>query len=221
MERTKLGILIISLALSLGACGGNGDETPTATSGGENIGAAVGSLFGSEEQASLTIKRSIPYRLVTLMVREAVAQETGPQTGPMSACDAIGNEEGIAMSRSVEAGTYGIEGSEGNFVTLAAADGCDQDGDYMSWTVSSHSMTCTDGSGTSTTVTMTDSSGVFAETSAGSDIYGTFNVSAGDDGATGVACHLVISESTFTTAVCVDTAGNSVSQDADTSCTDS
>lgn len=221
MRLIKMIVLsLLGVALSCGGTRGSVGGTET----GNTVGAAVASLFDAEEEsAALDRKISVPSRLAALLIREARAQGSGPS----SACDLMLDEvSGIEMSQTVEPGTYGVPDSPGDFVTLTAEDGCGQGGDYASFHVLSRSMTCTTSEGAVSRITMTDSTGVFRETGTASDIYGTFNVSSGEDAVTGIDCHFTVTHSgtstasQFSVAVCVDASGNSVEQSGDTTCMD-
>lgn len=221
MRLIKMFLLSI-LGMALSCSGTRGSVGGTET--GNTVGAAVASLFGTDEDsAALERKVSFPSRLAALLIREARAQMNGQR----SACDVrSGDASGIEMGQTVEPGTYGVSDSPGDFVILTTANGCDQGGDYATFQVLSHSMICTTSEGAVSTVTMTDSTGVFRETGTASDIYGIFNISAGDGAAVAVSCHFTIThsdmsrDSNFSVAVCVDASGTSVEQTGDTTCMD-
>ena len=212
--------------LSLWVCiltfGCTGGETPIGgTETGNTLSAAVASVFNSQEQSVRLVKPPLPIRIVSLLIREAVAG-TAAVTHPTSACNLIPpKDNNILFSRSLQAGTYGVTNSVENFVTLNTNDGCDQGGLYASFHILSAIMTCTDSLGGKSSVTMTDSSGVFKETSASSQIYGTFNLSSDGSSAVGIQCHITVNHTEGSdkfSAVCTDSLGNSVTQATDVSC---
>ena len=234
MKNVKLGILSALLALLLGACGsgstntnddstnGNTSTSDTSSVGAaqENVGAAVGSLFGNKNQASLS--RSIPYRLVSLMIREANAATAEL---PFSVCGIIDQApKDVGASNSVTAGTYGIANNAADFVSLTEKDGCDQGGNYASFHIASHSMTCTNG-GNKATMTMKESTGVWTISETSTQIFGNFTVSNEKGTDSGMSCHITVpisgnGPSNNFTAVCSDSAGNSFKPATDVTCTD-
>lgn len=238
MQNAKLAVVGALLALSLGACTGATDPsnvTSTSESAGvpqEKVGAAVGSLFGGQGQQAGLIK-TIPSRLVSLMIGEARAQEV------LSSCSVPDRVPAdVRMSTAVKAGTYGVPGSKTDSVTLTEADGCDhkdQGGKYLGFDIADkHAMTCTRASdGVKSAVVMTDSHGVFTQdldaTSPATQIYGTFSVSTDQGAGSGVSCHISIRHTPGTasdakgefSAVCTDDSGNAVAQTANETCQDS
>lgn len=219
-----VGVVGFLTPFILGACSsGTGGGTSTGSSSANGtVGAAVGSIFASEgDNASLQSRRSLPLRLVALLVEEAHADGEGPT----SACDIASSSEGpddVSTSATVTAGSYGVTGDE---VTVTAADGCDQGGDYASFTVASHTMDCTN-DGEEMTMTMTDSTGVFREDTDenATKIYGSFNVAVGDGDAESVECSFTILHGSggagSFTGSCEDSEGEPIEQSDDASCSD-
>ncbi len=215
------GVVGLLMPFVLGACSsGSGGTSTESSSASDTVGAAVGSIFSSEsDSAAFQSRRSIPLRLVALLVKEAQAEGEGSS----SACD-MSDEgpDGISISPTVAADTYGVSSDE---VTVTAADGCDQGGTYASFTVSSHSMDCTN-NGEELTMTMTDSTGVFTEDAEANAtrIYGTFNVAVGDGEPEIVDCSFTITHGSETggefTGSCEDSEGEPIEQSSDASCTD-
>ncbi len=213
------GIFLAGLLL---ACQGGSTTggTETGNASESSIGAAVGSIFSSEsDSAAFQSRRSIPLRLVALLVKEAQAEGEGSS----SACD-MSDEgpDGISISPTVAADTYGVSSDE---VTVTAADGCDQGGTYASFTITSRSMDCTN-NGEELIMTMTDSTGVFTEDAEANAtrIYGTFNVAVGGgEPSADIRCSFTIPYSNEggnqqLSGTCEDRNGNTIEQSSDTIC---
>lgn len=142
-------------------------------------------------------------------------------------CDTLDtNPTGITKSASVTPGSYG---TTENSVSLTAENGCDNGGDYASFTLSTHDFSCST-STASFTLTMTNSSGVTTQNIELNQniIYGSFNLST-DGGTTNSAynCYIVItvqdtsenpSASETFTGQCEDSDGNTVDQSSDITC---
>ncbi|MBI2340070.1 MAG: hypothetical protein HYU99_06890 [Deltaproteobacteria bacterium] len=226
MRHVKTAVLGAIVAFILGACGGATSDSATDASGdesgAENVGAAVGSIFGGEESlAALQKKERVLSRLVDLFVREAKAQ-----AGQPTACEVIANEDDpddVETSLSIEAGTYGMTGAT---VTLTAADGCDQGGEYASFSLESHSLDCEDGDGNESTLTMLDSSGVWRENvdTNVTEIYGTFSVEVEGETFSDIQCSLTITHGDEGDGEfggdCEDSEGSVIEQAGETTCTD-
>jgi len=218
--------LVALTALWLAACGSasstSDNDTPSTGTGSENVGAAIGSIFGGEEgTASLSRKQRVLARLADLFVRKAMAARQGMQ----SACDSLGDSpDGVSTGASVEAGTYGLTSDS---VAIEVTDGCDQGGEYASFEVSSHAMDCVDGDGAETTVTMVNSSGVWRENSSSNqtEIYGTFNVEVDGETFSDIRCSLTITHGENGGGGefggdCEDGDGQVIEQASETTCTD-
>lgn len=225
MRHVKTAVLGAIVALVLGACGGASSDNSTDASdasGAENVGAAVGSIFGGEtDMASLEKKHLILSRVSNLFFRQAVAQMESP-----TACEVVesgdGPPEDVSTSLSITAGTYGMTGAT---VELEASDGCDQGGEYAGFTLESHSLDCVDGDGTETTVTMVDSQGVWRENldTSTTEIYGTFSVQVEGETFSAIRCSLTIThgdegEGEFG-GDCEDSEGAVLEQASETTCT--
>lgn len=217
--RTLMPLLAI-IALALPGCGGSTLTGGTETGNTDKLAAAVTSLFGGNGSEAQLKRVRIPQKLLAMLVREAQAQ-SGP---PTSACDENNSSPGdITMSTTIAAGTYGLSSNE---VTVTAADGCAEGGQYMAFTVASHTMNCEDGSGTTTSLTMEESTGIWRinPTTSKTEIFGTFNITSGSSTASGVRCSFTIDNSSGTdgefSGDCEDASGNALSQATDTTCTD-
>lgn len=224
--------LVALTALFITACGSassTGDnnepsdtDTPSAGSGTENVGAAIGSIFGGDEaSASLSRKNRILARLADLFVREAMAAKRQMT----SACDQLdGPPDDVVVGATVEPGTYGMTG---NSVDLEASDGCDQGGEYATFDVASHSLECVDGDGAASAVTMVDSAGVWRENASTNqtEIYGTFNIEVDGETYSDIQCSLTITHPAGEGGGefggdCEDGDGQVIEQASETTCTD-
>lgn len=221
----RMSLVALFLSLGFSACGSSTSEGEQASlpASQENVGAAIGSIFGgSGETANLTKKSAVPYRLVSLLVRQARAQMES-----FSACDMLDTmpEDDVVVSGTIAAGTYGR--TPDDTVTLTEDEDCDSGGEYASFVVTSHSMTCTNGeTGDETTMTMDSGAGVWRENQEtnATEIYGTFNISSGEDSVTDLLCSFTISHDQEGGGVfsggCVDAEGVEVEQSEDVTCTD-
>ena len=219
--RLLKNILLGSLLLSLVQCGGGttgGTETGNPQS---TIGAAIGALFGSRNKSALRVQPTLPTRLVQLLIQTAEAASQNH-----TACDPVtDNPSGVTTSNTITAGSYGIST---NSITVTAANGCDQGGEFASFTISSHTLACTDSKGNSSSVTMTKSTGVFRENATlnATQIYGNFNLASGSSSSTRVACSFVITNpqqghgTGQFSGSCEDSQGNPITQTTDTTCSD-
>lgn len=212
METSRLLFLVVFAAGLVGCretslSGG----TDTGNAGEAKLAAAVGLLFSGDEEAA------------SLLARATRAQSDGDSMDSQSACETVENGEdapsGVDMTLSVVAGTYGMTGSS---VTLSESDGCDQGGEYAGFNVTSHDLSCSDGDGNQTTLTMQESSGVFRENLelSRTEIYGTFSLTDGTNAATGIRCSLTIDRNQRFGGGCEDASGIEIEQDSNTTCVD-
>jgi hypothetical protein len=145
MRKIQGVVFAAALSLMFGACGGAGTAAVRGASG-ENVGAALTSIFSSQDQGALMMKQSIPYQLVSLMVSEAKA--TTIAAGPTS-CDVSNTPSDVVMDLAVASGIYGVpttgsdtcDVADENCVTLTESDGCESGGTYAAFTVATHEMT--------------------------------------------------------------------------------
>ncbi|MDO8518850.1 MAG: hypothetical protein Q7T11_01650 [Deltaproteobacteria bacterium] len=217
MKQTMLAAAI----LALGACGSATTSTPT-DAPDENVGAAVGSLFGGSGE-SAALKKATLDRLAAILIREARAQMER-----QSACESLESGDGdgaaIVVTGTISAGAYGMPDNE---VEVTVSDGCDEGGEYASFVVTSHAFTCTDAeSGETSSVTMDTGSGVWRENldTLETEIYGSFDISSGDTLSEDIRCSFIISHEEEGDGVfggdCVDSENNAVEQASDVTCTD-
>lgn len=216
-ENAVLFLFLLSVACS----GDGGGQATGATETGNSIGAAVQAVFGGDDQASRLSERNLLLaRLADFFMRRANAQD-----GPTSACDMLDEPpDPVSVGASIEPGTYG---APSNPITLGATDDCEDGGEYATFTVSSHSLDCVDGEGTTSTLTMVDSSGVWRENQSANrtEIYGTFNMQLGGETANDIRCSLIIQHAEQEgggefSGVCEDADGNAIDQTTDLTCTD-
>lgn len=212
------GVLMLALLSSCGAGGATGGtETGNST---DKLAAAVTTIFGDQNKNAGLTKKSVPAQLLAMMVRDAYAQSERST----SAC--VENGHGgndITMSSSITAGTYGIST---NAVTVTAADGCVQGGQYLAFSISSHALSCTDSGGGATVVTMNDSFGIWRvnPVTLNSEIYGTFGIFSSTGSAANIKCSFTIDNSNGQDngleGSCEDSAGNGLTQTSGVTCTD-
>lgn len=253
--KNNVFLLAVVAVFSFGACSTtsstSSSSTTTSDNGSDAVGAAMGSVFGgTDSSAALNKKVTLPAKVVELFIRKAIAEEE--ESDFPTTCESLSESpgSGVTVDDEIAAGTYGASSSA---VTVTADEDCESLPDsvdaYASFIVASHDMTCVDGDGNSSTVSMTDASGIWRQRTEdeGTTIYGTFSMQVGDATASGIKCSLTItgggdsgehseeeegeeghseeeesegsSGGTFS-GDCEDSSGAAVSQESSLTCTD-
>lgn len=220
MRNFLLNTFVFIFVMVFVACGSSSGTSTTNDSGAlGNTGAAVGAIFASGGNSSLSTEVSLPVQLIDLFVKQALAQ------GSENTCDNVsGGPTNVTSSAQGTSGTYGS--SSDSQTVDADTDFCqDSSGNsntntnhelFASFSVSSASVTCDDG------VTMTMSgSGIWRnrpDLGYYPQIYGTFTIT--ENGTESEAnCSIALdSDENVASASCTDSDGTAVTIDSTVSC---